>query len=105
HCIAVILYMPRKFECIRNRWLSIQCRLTSRNRRSVGRSNWGGRELGGVGNADRHADFSASMKERNFIRKEKFGRRCRRQDENSERHDSTQNLGERRCRFFRLFGL
>ena len=45
------------------------------------------------------------MKERNFVRKEKFGRYCRRQDENSERHDSTQNLGERCCRFFRLFGL
>src|SRR5213079_1518461 len=73
--------------------------------RSVCRLSWRGRELRGVGNADRHADFSASMKERNFVRKEKFGRYCRRQDENSERHDSTQNLGERCCRFFRLFGL
>ena len=42
------------------------------------------------------------MEEWNFVRKEKFRCRCRRQDENSECDESTEHLSKRRCRLFRF---
>src|SRR5205807_5508042 len=67
--------------------------------------SWRGRELRGVGNANRNSNFSVAMQERNFVREEKFGRRSRRQNKDREGHHSAHHLSERRCRFFRLPGL
>src|SRR2546429_1101 len=41
------------------------------------------------------------MQERNFVRKEKFCRRSRRQNKDREGNHSAHHLSERRCRFIR----